>query len=792
MISALLSKSLNDLKRRKARSIFTVLTIVLGVMGMALFAVNPLAKDTIDDEVEDQNLFNLRYSFPDVELPEGTLTELSLIDNIENIQTVYVFRSEMLRGIGREDIRLIGVNDLDEMSVDRVLLVSGSYPENGEFLTEKWNSKNGIFRGEEGSEVVIVDPTGKERIITVSGVGKSLAHSEGSYDSSGLAVFYCNIGFIHTIANSTGINMLSFDLRSTEDDQIEITISEIWSVLSSVEGIGSLDQTPEIRKEGEWPSGEFLDIFMTIMYVLTVIAVLCSIFFIYNTMNTIISEQKKEIAMMKAVGARKVQIFRSFLTTSLILGSIGATIGTILGTGLTFILLIYFGGLLGFDAVFSIHIPTVIISLFGGILLVVISSMPPIIKGLRVRTREGLENTGLASNYGKGPVDRVLMGSKWLPRTVQLGFRNSSRKKGRSIATILQISLAVGIFLGLVSFGFSLGEELTKTIDNVDYDIILESVDGSSNLNSGVSVSLCEIDGVDLVEPFIETRFTMGGMEVYVMGYLPDTVIKLHDKTLVKGSWFSGEYMEVAVIGEQLAEHASINVGDIINLMTPTGPADTEIIGIDSDFYYMGMVLYMPLGTVQTLSGQNGTVSGFHIITEDDSRSIVDRISIDIEDEMRSSGQDIEIHKKYRIVEETVSQNRSIVNMMAATSVIIILISLVGLTSNLTMNIMDRTKEIGVMRCLGSVASKIRTVFTTEVVSLSLVGWILGIPLGYLMARTISYIISSMIDWEIKIHYPLSYIVIGFFMVIIGSILVAQLPILRATRIKPGDALRYQ
>lgn len=444
MISALLSKSFNDLKRRKARSIFTVLTIVLGVMGMALFAVNPLAKGTIDDEVDEQNLFNLRYSFSDVELSEGTLSELSMIDNIENIQTAYVLRSEMLRGVGREDIRLIGVDDLDEMSVDRILLVSGSYPENGEFLTEKWNSKNGIFRGEEGSEVVILDPTGIERKIPVSGVGRSLAHSEGSYDSSGLAVFYCDIGFIHTIANSTGINTLSFDLRSTEDDQIESTINEIWSVLGSVDGIGSLDQTPEIRKEGEWPAGEFLDIFMSIMYVLTVIAVLCSIFFIYNTMNTIISEQRKEIAMMKAVGARKVQIFRSFLTTSLILGSIGATIGTILGTGLTFILLIYFGGLLGFDVVFSIHIPTVILSLLGGILLVVLSSMPAIIKGLGVRTREGLEDTGIASNYGKGPVDRVLMGSKWLPRTVQLGLRNASRRKGRSIATILQVSLAVG------------------------------------------------------------------------------------------------------------------------------------------------------------------------------------------------------------------------------------------------------------------------------------------------------------------------------------------------------------
>jgi len=69
---------------------------------------------------------------------------------------------------------------------------------------------------------------------------------------------------------------------------------------------------------------------------------------------------------------------------------------------------------------------------------------------------------------------------------------------------------------------------------------------------------------------------------------------------------------------------------------------------------------------------------------------------------------------------------------------------------------------------------------------------VLGIPIGYLMARFISWVISRMIDWEIAIHYPMRYVVIGFFITLIGASLIAQLPILRATRFKPGDAIRYQ
>lgn len=761
-------------------------------MGMALFAVNPLAERTIDREVEEQNLHNLRYAFADISLSDETISELRSVENVREVRTSYVYRTEMICGAGTEDVRIIGVDKLKDMKVDRIIKVSGDYPEEGELLSERWNEKNRVFEGGSGSVVEILNSQGSTIEFTISGIGKSLAESEGSYDSSGEAVFYTEITTVHALSNSTGINSLSVDLHSTDDQDLDRSIRDIWVVLSTVNGIESLEQTPEIRKDGEWPGEQFLEIFMTIMYVLTVIAVLCSIFFIYNTMNTIISEQRKEVAMMKAIGATKLQILRSFLTTSMIMGVIGSVIGTLLGSVLTYILLIYFGGLLGFDAVFSLHIQTAALSLSGGILIVVLSSLPAVMKTLSVRTREGLEDAGLSSAHRKGVIDRILIGSQFLPRPLQLGIRNSSRKKGRSIATILQVSLAVGIFLGLVSFGLSVSEELESTINNVEYDIVVTAGNGNDVLPQMISGNITNTQGVDLAEPYLETMFTINGMEIHVLGYQPDTEVKLHERTLEKGYWLSDVDGKEAVIGKQLAGYLSISVGDMIEVMTARGPTAIEIIGIDSDFYYMGMILYMPLRTVQLLSNRNNTVSGFHVISENVGRASVDRISLTIEEELEESGFKVETDKKYRIVEGAVDRNRSIINMMTATSLIIVLISLVGLTSNLTMNILERTREIGVMRCIGSVSSRIRIIFSTEVLALSLAGWILGIPMGYLIARTLSLIIDSMLEWEIGIQFPLRYIIMGLFIVMIGTLLVAQLPILRATRIRPGDALRYQ
>lgn len=791
MFSSLLMKSYHDLSKRRARSIFTILTITLGVMGMALFAVNPLAESTIDEEIEEQDLYNLRMAVPLMELNETEISRLRSIDNVEGVEPALILEGEIMGDGSRDDCWLVGKRSIGNGEVDRVVLDSGRAPGNGQLLSEKWNEKNGLFSVKTGDEVRIVHgDVGSDLVI--SGIGMSLAYREGSYDSGGMAVFYGDIDTISEITNTSGFNSISIKLQSTSDNDIEATIGDIWVELTEMKNISSMDDTPRIRKNGEWPGGEFLDMFLTIMYILTVMAVACSVFFIYNTMNTIISEQRKEIATMKAIGASKFQVFRSYMTTSGLLGFSGSLLGTLIGIPLTYVLLQYFGGLLGFGSSFTVHVPTVLISFFSGIVIVLLSSLPAILKALRVPTREGMEDTGLSNNYGKGPIDRFLMRSKWMPRTIQLGLRNSSRRKGRSLSTILQIALAIGIFMGLVSFGYSVGEELSSTIDNVDYDIILNPDSQRGSLSSDLDSALEGYENISFVESYMETRFTMSGMELNVMGFHPETKVKLHEKTIVEGSWYSDVDGYCAVIGEQLSSYLSIDTGDVISVMTPTGPADIEVTGIDSDFYYMGMVLYMPFEDVKELTGSKGNVTGYFIKTTDGSSSVVDATSMSIEDSLKQSKVDVEIQKKYRIKETTMEQNLSIINMMAATSVIIIVISMVGLTSNLTMNILERTREIGVMRCIGSVASKIRNVFTTEVLTLSLIGWVLGIPLGYLMARFISWVLFKMIDWEIAIHYPPRYIIIGLFITLIGAGLIAQLPILRATSIKPGDAIRYQ
>jgi len=792
-MNTLYVKSFKDLSRRKTRTVLTVLTIALGVMGISFFAISPLAERTVDEEIRAENLYDLRIQIDPLLLSDSQLSDLSVIDNIQHVEARTIYHTKMFMGERRNGAIVVGIRDINDQDLDRIIITSGSLPGVGELLTERSNTINGIYSGGEGDGIILMDSEGKEVDLALSGTARSLAHAESSYDSEGSAIFYTGIELVEELSNVTGYNYLSFDLDRTDEASVERTVEDIRIFLLKNTSFQSFSNIPDVRGNGDWPGGDLLDTIVTVLYVLTILAIICSVFLISNTMNTIISEQKGEIAQMKAVGSSRSQIFRSYILTSALMGLAGSVIGVGFGMIVSYLVILYFGNLMGFQPDFMIHHPTGVISFFTGIALAVGSSIPAILRSLRIPTREGMEQKGLPSDYGRGIVDRILLKlQRWMPRMFQMGVRNAGRGKGRSMSTVLQISVAVGVFVGLTSFGYSMGLELSDTIDNLDFDItITTDGDGATSLPADLGYSIAEMAGIEHVEPSLITNFNVQGQDIFAMGYPDDTRIKLHDRTLSEGRWVSGNGLEM-VLGQQLSESVDAGIGDVIEVDTASGSFDFTVVGIDTDFYYMGYVAYVELHTLQRILMDTSNVTGFFIICSSGDTEVIDTMSAEVEDLLSEKGYNVKIDVKHVIKERSITQNKGIINTITATSVIIVLISMVGLSSTLAMNIMDRTREIGIMRCIGATSGKIRTVLASEGVFLSVMGWIIGIPLGFLIAKGLSGLILSMIDWEIGIRFPISFVGWSFVAVVLGSLVIAQGPIWRATHLTPEDALRYQ
>ncbi|MGA1821731.1 MAG: FtsX-like permease family protein [Thermoplasmatota archaeon] len=792
-MNTLYRKSLRDLSRRKTRTFFTILTIALGVMGISFFAISPLAERTVDDEVKAENLYDLRVRMDPLNLSDEQIGDLRGLYNVRHVEARTLFHTRMFIGERRNSAIFIGIRDVEHQDLDRIVLISGDYPDSGEVITERSNSINGIYHGGEGDILTALDHSGGPVRFEISGTGRSLAHAESAYDSEGGAIFYTGMENVRRLSGISGYNYLSFDLIDTDEESVRKTVESVRSYLSNNTSFITFSNIPDVRGSGDWPGGDLLDTIVTVLYVLTLLAMICSVFLISNTMNTIITEQRSEIAQMKAVGSSRSQIFRSYTATSAVMGLIGSTAGALLGIIVSHMVVVYFGNLMGFQPDFMIHIPTALLSFLAGIALAVGASLPAIFKTMRIPTREGLEQKGLTSDFGRRIPDRILMRfQRKLPRLIQMGIRNSGRSKGRSASTVMQIAVAVGVFIGLTSFGYSMGIELSDTIDNLDYDLSL-TVDHNSGFPLPVNTSeyLGDIDGIDYVEPSVLTNFNVEGQDIFAVGYPEDTRVKLHDKTISHGRWVSADEMEI-VLGRQLSESIDAVVGDSIDVETASGNHRFTVVGIDTDFYYMGYVAYVEINTLQRVLRYGNNVTGFYAFCSAEETEVIDAVSVDAEDAFSRNGYSVTVDVKHAVKEMAVAKNRGMINTITATSAIIVLISMVGLSSTIAMNVLDRTREIGIMRCLGATSGRIRTILSSEGVFLSMIGWIIGVPMGYAVARGISGMLSSMIDWEITIHFPPEFLALSFAAAVIGSLVIAQGPIFRATRLVPEDALRYQ
>jgi len=802
VVSTLTRKSLRDLSKKRGRTVFTIITIALGVASMGLFAVMPLMDQAILDEIDEANIYNIQLEVTDVGLNETNKEDLSNLDNVKDFEARVIFFTRIYNRGRRDDAIFIGVDDFSHQKVDVVIKDSGKEPSFMQVLTDGMNDKNDVFNGERGDSVRVIRSDGEEVKLLVTGEGHNILYTGAT--GQGYAIFYTTVETVRELGNISGYNLLSFVLHDSGEGPTEKTIEDIRDYLTDDEKmedpVVAFANLPEVREDGTWPGQELFANLMNMFYVMTVLAVFCSVFLISNTMHTIVSEQHRDIASMKAIGATGKQVMGSYLITSFIMGGVGAIIGGVIGIGVTAFFVARLGnGFFGLSLGFGLHLSTVILSVLVGIGITILASLPALRKSLKVTVREALESHGITSAYGTSGIDKILMKTERMPRTIQIGIRNIGRKKGRSISTLLQVALAIGALLGVMAVTHSLQVTVGAEYDNYLLDIAVEGQEGGGKpLTVGEIPSLEELEDVKSVEPFVQSMMeTEEENQIFALGLIHNTTAFNVNGTTVKGDWFTAEDEEpgadpVVVVTEVLVRKEGMKIGDTVTFMTATGLADFRVVGISSSLRMNGMTMYFPFGSLMEVLQRNGTISGFYIRTESSDHDDIDRTSTLIEDTLIDQGFMVNNDIMYVVEEQNERNNAQITNLMALLGGLIVLITLIGLMNTLTMNVLERTKEIGILRCIGSRARDIRWVFGSEGMVMALIGWIAGIPVGYLLGRFIWWMFGNWFDIEADFLFPALFLVLTLGITILMTVLIIQLPLRRAARMKPGDALRYE
>jgi putative ABC transport system permease protein len=792
MVSSLLRKSVTDLSRRRSRTFFAVATLALAVMGIGLFATPTLMNRTMSAEVAADRLPDLTISTRPLVLDQAQLAALAAVPNVRAVEPRSSFGGRVYVGARRAYAQVLGIPDFTGQRVNVVHLASGVPPQSGAVLTDVQNAKQGLLDVQAGQTVRIIGADGAVRSLQVSGEGRNLDGGQ-TVTSDGVIVLYATPATVTSLSRTSGYDELYFTLADTRPAAVNATIAAIRHTLAAVPGFTGFSDLPQVRAAGDWPGKSAFQNFSKFFYIITLLALLSALVLISNTMTTLVAEQTSEIGIMKAVGGRRRQIAGVYLKTALLLGGLGTVAGIALGVVLAYILTSFLGSALFAVGVgFGIDWAIVIVSALVGLLAPPLAALPAIRRAIRVPVRDALEATGSAAG-GQDAGDRLLRRVRFLPRPAQIGLRNVGRRRRRSLATSAVIALAVGTLLAVLGLVTAAANASTVAWGDHGEDVKIDAA-GGQMLDARAAALIRATPGVAAVEAMSVTNVKLAGKDARIWGVQPTTMFHYR---LAAGRWYTPAEEQarahVAVVEQDIAQTTGTRLGDTITVQTASGPARFRVIGISTNQQESGTALFVPLTTMHAvLTGMPaGANTGIWVQTTSHDHAFIDRTTTRIEDTLTAHGYDISTEIVYVRLANEIAGNRTVTTTLAVLGLLIVAISMAGLANALTMSVLERTREIGILRSIGARARDIRRIFAAETLTLATAGWLIGVPLGYLLDLLLVWFVKHALNLNLTLAFPAWNLVLTLAGTVLLALLITLVPIRRATHLRPGTALRY-
>ena len=789
MLSAVGRKSVTDLTRRKARAVLAVATLAIAVASVGILALPPLADRAMQQEVAATRLSDLSVVMRPLELDATRLAALRKLPNVAAVEPRSFFTTRMYVGERRAEAIVIGVRDFDRQQVDVVTVASGSAPTDGAVLTELQNRRQGRYEARVGDVARVLASDGSVRRLRIGGEGRNLSQGQ-EVIFEGTIVLYATPETVSALSGVPGFSTLAFRLRDTRGAAVASTVAAVRRVLATDPAFKGFTELPGVRAAGDWPGKEDLGQFTSLLSIVTLLALLSALVLIANTMATLVGEQTSEIGAMKAMGGRRRQIAAVYLRTAVLLGILGTLAGGLLGVLLANGLVRFFGSeFFAVETGFAVDVPILLASIAIGVLGPPLATLPAIRRGTRVTVREAIEATGSALG-GQGTVDRALRRVRFLPPNAQIGLRSIGRRKRRTLTTAVQIGFAVATLLAVLGLGAAAAKSTRAAWDEHGEDISVWS-SSSRPLDARAGSLIRAVPGVAEAEPVLKNEVELEGDSAFLWGQKQRTMF--HHR-VTDGRWYTAteERTEarVAVIERDLARITGAAVGDRVRVKTANGSADLRIVGVAANLQEGGTVLFVPITTLRSVIGAADGYD-YSIKTTTAEHTLIDRTTTRVEDVLTAHGYQPATEVTYVMKEEEVARNRTLTTTIAVLGFLIVAISMMGLVSAMTMSVLERTREIGILRSVGARARDVRRIFAAEALTLAFLGWLLGVPLGYALDRLLVWLVKESLQIEIAFVFPPWNVPLALAGTLVLALVLVLLPLRRAVRLRPGAALRY-
>jgi len=575
-------------------------------------------------------------------------------------------------------------------------------------------------------------------------------------------------------------------------------------------------------------------------------------FLIYNTFSMTVTERTREFGMLRTVGMTRAQVTGQVLSEAGVLGILGSLLGVGLGIliarGLTRLMEI----LLEQDLT-TLEIPQeiVISSTFIGIAVAIISSIIPAFQAGRISPLEALRIRALSQDgwitrrgwilgtalllfsivvliINPFPYDvQFRMGSlvvfslffggtlmipisinPWerlmrpviqifFGRSGRIGSSNIQRAKLRTTLTVGALMVGISMIVVVWAMTESFKGDLDAWLEGyVGGDVFVTS---SVSMGQAVWRRIESVDAVAAATPIhyfeVEWRQDSGEkVDLTFMAFDPVSHSKVTSFLFSKTDIDEQSSLQQVASGNNIFvssvihEKYGLDIGDMVTLITRRGERDFRVAGIVVDYYNQGIVIS---------GGWTDMERYFHI---EDATAFLVKASPGYSPDQVGDQIDDKYGKRDRLV---IASNENLLgrvtllmqqafSMFDVLALISMLVGFLGITNTLTVNVIERTQEIGMLRGVGMTREQIIQMVLAEAALMGMIGGILGVAFGVVLSRVFMAAMEAMSGYSLEFILPTERVIFAMLIAVVVSLTAALIPAIRAARIRILDAIHYE
>jgi putative ABC transport system permease protein len=803
-------KVLHDLIDNKGRTLLVVFSIAVGVFSIGVIAG---AYQIISNDMSASYSANIpsNVEFRMANFDEDVLTSIHNQRGVEDAEGRRVFNMRV-RVPGTEKwttLDMIAFESFEKNAINLLTPVEGAIaPGKRQVLLEK-DALNHLDVGV-GGLLEFQLPDGSTKTLPVVGVVQDTAAGAGDFLASPYG--YITMDTLQYMGQPKLFNRAYITVSGDGDDILHIR--EVGAaVKDKLEKGGSVILRTRFGLTHEHPLASTVNAVLGILLALGILIVFLSSSLIANTLSALLNQHLRHIGVIKLVGGQRNQVFRMYITLIMAFGIIALAIAVPFGGIGAYGLAEFIAGKLNFNLLGYRIVPMAFfIQIAVGLLVPLVAGLAPVLNGSRITVLRALSG-GLAEDEGQvaGGENR-LSWFDWMqvkvthllalrgihiPRPFVISLRNTFRRKSRLVLTLFTLTMGGAIFISVFNVRITLHDYIGQIGKYFRADVTLD-FDKAYRLQE-VEQAVMKVEGVTKAEGW---QFASGELlddndnvveNITLLG--PPAESTLVQPILVAGRWMRVDDVRKMVVSEGLLKtYPDLKPGDRLTMKIDGRKETWEVVGIFKFVDREGVLGYAPFEYISDMNHLAHRSSSFRVVTEGHDRAYQDAKAEELDKYFRDKGFKVRVAQAGSASLDTAVESLdTLVVFLLIMAILTAIVGSMGLAGTMGMNVLERTREIGITRAIGADDRAVMRTVIAEGVVIGSISFALAIVLSVPFTYGLSYIVSQAV-FQTPINVAFTYLgyAIWLGLVLVLSTVASILPARNAARLTIREVLAYE